>query len=100
DKEDDALIGVKSSARRLGAKTRPALLGFAVVMILLLMAAVSAAELGWAAKLGVIGVAAHLAWQAVACDFNDPKDCLAKFKSNRFIGWILLAGLVAAKLMQ
>jgi 4-hydroxybenzoate polyprenyltransferase len=100
DKEDDALIGVKSSARRLGAKTRPALYGFAFATVLLLMLCIAAAGLGWAAKLGVIGVAIHLAWQAMATDFDDPKDCHAKFISNRFIGWILLAGLVFGKLMQ
>jgi 4-hydroxybenzoate polyprenyltransferase len=100
DKEDDALIGVKSSARRLGGKTRPALYGFAGVTVILLMACVSAAHLGWAAKLGVIGVAVHLAWQAMNTDFENPKDCDAKFHSNRFIGWILLAGLIVAKLAQ
>jgi 4-hydroxybenzoate polyprenyltransferase len=84
----------------LGDKTRPALYGFAAVTILLLMMSVSAAHLGWAAKIGVIGVAIHLAWQAMETDFNSPKDCDAKFTSNRLIGWILLAGLVVAKLMQ
>jgi 4-hydroxybenzoate polyprenyltransferase len=100
DKEDDALIGVKSSARRLGEHTRRALYGFAVLTVLLMMACVTAAGLGWPAKLGVIGVAIHLAWQAIDTDFDNAKDCDAKFKSNRFIGWILLAGLVLAKLMQ
>jgi 4-hydroxybenzoate polyprenyltransferase len=100
DKDDDALIGVKSSARRLGDKTRPALYLFAGLTVLLLMACVTAAGLGWPAKLGVIGVALHLAWQAMETDFDNVKDCDAKFKSNRFIGWIMLAGLVAAKLMQ
>jgi 4-hydroxybenzoate polyprenyltransferase len=100
DKEDDALIGVKSSARRLGEKTRPALYGFAVLTVLLLVLCIGAAGLGWPAKLGVIGVAVHLAWQAMQTDFDNPKDCHAKFKSNRFIGWILLAGLIVAKLIQ
>jgi 4-hydroxybenzoate polyprenyltransferase len=100
DKEDDALIGVKSSARRLGEKTRPALYVFAALTVLLMMLCVTAAGLGWAAKLGVIGVAIHLAWQAIDTDFDNAKDCDAKFKSNRFIGWILLAGLIVAKLMQ
>ena len=89
-----------ASARRLGAHTRPALYVFAVLTVLLMMACVTAAGLGWPAKLGVIGVAIHLAWQAMETDFDDAKDCDAKFKSNRFIGWILLAGLVLAKLMQ
>jgi 4-hydroxybenzoate polyprenyltransferase len=100
DKEDDALIGVKSSARWLGDKTRPALYLFAIVTVLLLMWCVGAAGLGWPAKIGVIGVAIHLAWQAISCDFDNAKDCDAKFKSNRFIGWILLAGFALAKLMQ
>ena len=100
DKEDDALIGVKSTARHFGANTRTWLTGFAIVMVLLLMGSVGAAGLGWPAKLGVIGVAAHLAWQTIAVDIDDPKDCDAKFYSNRYIGWILLAGLIAAKLMQ
>jgi 4-hydroxybenzoate polyprenyltransferase len=100
DKEDDALIGVRSTARFLGDRTRTWLTGFAVATILLLMAVVAAADLGWAAKLGVIGVAVHLGWQAATCNFDDPKDCLSKFRSNRFVGWILLAGLILAKLMQ
>src|SRR5688572_15761167 len=100
DKEDDALIGVRSTARFLGDRTRTWLTGFAVATILLLMAVVSAADLGWAAKLGVIGVAVHLGWQTALCNFDDPNDCKTKFYSNRFIGWILLAGLIIAKLMQ
>jgi 4-hydroxybenzoate polyprenyltransferase len=100
DKEDDALIGVKSTARYFGDKTRIWITGFAIATILLLMAVVTAAGLGWAAKLGVIGVALHLGWQAAFCNFDDPQDCKTKFYSNRTIGWILLAGLIIAKLMQ
>lgn len=100
DKEDDALIGVKSTARLFGENTRTWLTGFAIVTVLLLMLVVTSAGFGWVAKLGVIGVAMHLAWQTIACDFDDHKDCRAKFNSNRFVGWILLAGLIIAKLMQ
>jgi 4-hydroxybenzoate polyprenyltransferase len=100
DKEDDALIGVKSTARYFGAQTRTWLTGFAVVTVLLLMTVVTTADLGWAAKLGVIGVAVHLGWQVAACNFDDPNDCKSKFYSNRFVGWILLAGIIIAKLMQ
>jgi 4-hydroxybenzoate polyprenyltransferase len=100
DKEDDALIGVKSTARYFGDKTRSWLTGFAIVTILLLMLVVITAELGWVAKLGVIGVALHLGWQTVSCNFDDPKNCRDTFYSNRYIGWILLAGFVIAKLMQ
>jgi 4-hydroxybenzoate polyprenyltransferase len=100
DKEDDALIGVKSTARYFGDKTRTWLTGFAIATILLLMLVVITAELGWAAKLGVIGVAVHLGWQTVSCNFDDAKNCRDTFYSNRYVGWILLAGLVIAKLMQ
>jgi 4-hydroxybenzoate polyprenyltransferase len=100
DKEDDALIGVKSTARYFGDKTRSWLTGFAIATILLLMLTVMTAELGWVAKLGVIGVAVHLGWQTVSCNFDDAQDCKTKFYSNRHIGWILLAGLIIAKLMQ
>jgi len=100
DKEDDALIGVKSTARYFGDKTRTWLTGFAIATILLLMLVVITAELGWAAKLGVIGVAVHLGWQTVSCNFDDARNCRDTFYSNRYVGWILLAGLVIAKLMQ
>jgi 4-hydroxybenzoate polyprenyltransferase len=100
DKEDDALIGVKSTARYFGDRTRSWLTGFAIATILLLMLMVTTAGLGWVAKLGVIGVALHLGWQTVSCNFDDAKNCRDTFYSNRYIGWILLAGLVIAKLMQ
>jgi 4-hydroxybenzoate polyprenyltransferase len=100
DKEDDALIGVKSTARYFGDKTRTWLTGFAIATILLLMLMVMTAGLGWVAKLGVIGVAVHLGWQTVSCNFDDPQDCKTKFYSNRFVGWILLVALIIAKLMQ
>ena len=100
DKADDALIGVKSTALRLGKDTKQWLAGFGAIMIPLLVVMVASTDLAWPAKLGVIGVAAHLIWQLMTVDLDDAKDCLAKFKSNRFIGWILLAGLIAGRLVQ
>jgi 4-hydroxybenzoate polyprenyltransferase len=100
DKADDALIGVKSTALKLGAETKPWLAGFGALMILLLVAAAISADLAWPAKLGVIGVAVHLLWQLASVNLDDARDCLGKFKSNRFIGWILLAGLIAGRLAQ
>ena len=43
--------------------------------------------------------AGHLAWQAWRIDFDDPKDCLAKFKANRDFGLVLFAGAIAARLV-
>jgi 4-hydroxybenzoate polyprenyltransferase len=95
DKEDDIRIGVKSSALALGSRTRPFLFAFYVGAALLWALAGAASGLGlafWAAlALGVL----QLAWQAARIDTDDPADCLAKFRSNRVVGWLLFAGIVA-----
>ena len=98
DKEDDALIGVKSSALALGERTRPALFGFYAVATALFAAAGLAAGLAWPFWLGVAAVAAQLGWQAARVQLSSPADCLAKFRSNRLTGWLLLAGIVAGRL--
>ncbi len=98
DKEDDVLIGVKSSALALGSATRPALFAFYAAAIALWAAAALAADLAapiWPA----LGLAAlHLAWQAAALRIDDPADCLAKFRTNRWTGWLVLIGIVAARI--
>ena len=100
DKEDDALIGVKSTALKLGAQTKPWLAGFSVATIVLFEIAVGLAHLGWPAMLAVAGVALHLTWQILTVDLDDPADCLAKFRSNRWIGWLLLIGIIAGQLAR
>ncbi len=97
DKEDDQLVGVKSTALRFGADTKKWLTGFAVAMLLLLAIAFNAANLAWPAYLGLIAVAIHLAWQLLAVDLDQPKDCLAKFRSNRYLGLLLLIGIIAGR---
>jgi 4-hydroxybenzoate polyprenyltransferase len=94
DKEDDALVGVKSTALKLGAQTKPWLGGFSIATVILFAIAMATAGLGWPAMLAVAVVALHLTWQILTVDLDDPADCLAKFRSNRWIGWILLAGIV------
>lgn len=96
DKEDDALIGVKSSALRLGGASRQAIWGFYAATIAILLAMDLAADLGWFFEIALTLGAVQLAWQAWDCRFDDPADCLAKFKSNRVFGWLILAGIVAA----
>jgi 4-hydroxybenzoate polyprenyltransferase len=95
DKEDDARIGVKSSALALGRRTRPFLFAFYAAATLLWGAAGMAAGLGlgfW----GLLAAAAvQLAWQAARVDTEDPADCLAKFRANRVVGWLMFAGIVA-----
>ena len=97
DKEDDALVGVKSSARRLGDRTRPALLAFYAAAATLFGAAGHAAGLSWPFWVALAAASAQMAWQAWRVDTDQPADCLAKFRSNRLVGWILLAGIVAGR---
>jgi len=96
DKEDDALIGVKSSALALGRRTRPFLFLFYAGAAALWAAAGAADRLGplFFVFLGL--VALQLSWQAARVDMDDPADCLRKFRSNRLAGWLLLAGIVVA----
>jgi 4-hydroxybenzoate polyprenyltransferase len=94
DREDDALIGIKSTALLFGKRTKPMLAVFYTLAVLLIGLA------GWSAGGGLVFVlalcafAAHLAWQTVRLDIDDPVLCLAVFKSNRDAGLILFAGLV------
>jgi 4-hydroxybenzoate polyprenyltransferase len=97
DKEDDALVGVKSTALKLGTKTKPWLIGFSIATVLLF--AVALVGLSWSAWIALAFVACHLAWQITAVDLDDPADCLAKFHANRWIGWILLIGIVCGQLL-
>jgi 4-hydroxybenzoate polyprenyltransferase len=99
DKEDDALVGVKSTALKLGSRTKPWLGGFSIATIILFEIAMASAGLGWPAMLAVAAVALHLTWQILTVDLDDPADCLAKFRSNRWIGWILLLGIIFGHLL-
>jgi 4-hydroxybenzoate polyprenyltransferase len=98
DKEDDALIGVKSTALKFGSTTKPWLCLFSTAAVLLFALAFYTIGVSWPAWVGLAAVALHLAWQIRAVDLNDPVDCLAKFHANRWIGWMLLAGIVAGKI--
>ncbi|GJL89588.1 MAG: 4-hydroxybenzoate octaprenyltransferase [Minwuia thermotolerans] len=94
DKEDDALIGVKSSARKLGRRTRPALwIFYALTTVLWALAAREAGFSHWF-LLGFAAVMAHFVWQVVRVDIDNSRDCLAKFKSNIGMGFIMLAALL------
>lgn len=97
DKDDDALIGVKSTALKFGAATKPWLFGFYVATILLAALAGALAGLAWPFHAVLVAGAAQLFWQAAKADIDDPADCLAKFRSNRWFGWLLLAALAAGQ---
>jgi len=53
------------------------------------------ARLGIPFWAGLAGSALQLAWQARRVAVDDPADCLAKFRSNRAVGWLMLGGILA-----
>ena len=95
DMEDDALVGVKSSARRLGAKAPRGVALFYAVCVLLAGAAAALAHLGPLFLPFLIAYAVHLFWQARTLRVDDSALALQLFRSNREAGLILFLGLVA-----
>jgi 4-hydroxybenzoate polyprenyltransferase len=95
DAEDDALIGIKSTALLFGARTRPALMvfyGLAVILIGMALMLAGAHVFAW---IGLAVFAAHLVWQIRRLEISDPALCLRVFKSNRDAGLLLFFGLLA-----
>jgi len=100
DREDDALIGVKSTARLFAARTRLALIIFYSLAVLLIGLAGAAADAGPVFVVGCILFGAHLGWQIEQLDIDDPELCLRLFKSNRDAGLILFAALIGDALYK
>jgi 4-hydroxybenzoate polyprenyltransferase len=98
DKEDDLQVGIKSTALMFGVRTRPWLFAFYGAAVGLMGVAGFLAQLAWPFFIALAAAALQLAWQASQVNIADPADCLVKFRSNRWIGWIVLAGLVAGQL--
>ncbi len=95
DKDDDAMLGLKSTALRLGAATRPALWVFYGGAVLAWAVAAHMAGAGpvFFVALGLIGI--QLVWQIATLDTEDSTNCLDRFRSNRWVGWLMLAGISA-----
>lgn len=98
DKQDDLLVGIKSTALKFGSNTRGWLWGFYSTAILMFLLA------GWLANAGIlfypvmIFAATHLTYQIVTVDIDSPASCLARFKANRDFGWIVFAGAIAGQI--
>jgi 4-hydroxybenzoate polyprenyltransferase len=100
DREDDALIGIKSTALLFAGRTKPMLAIFFGLAVVLIGIAGTLAGAGPVFALGLAAFAAHLAWQVARIDIDDPDDCLRLFKSNRDAGLILFAGMLADAYLQ
>ena len=95
DKEDDALVGVRSSALRLGRHARGGIAACYALALLFWGAALWLVRSEMPALAALVPIAIHLAWQAATLRPADGADALAKFRSNRFAGFVMfLACLV------
>lgn len=93
DIEDDAIVGVKSTARLFNKNTKQALIILYSIAVILFSGAFYLAHAGWPAWVGIVLVAMHLAWQVKTFEYNNPKKCLMLFKSNNWLGCILFLSL-------
>jgi 4-hydroxybenzoate polyprenyltransferase len=94
DREDDLLIGIKSTALLFGENTRPMLASFYAGAVVLIAAAGFMAGGYLVFAIGLTVFAAHLAWQVMRLDIDDPAHCLKLFKSNRDAGLILFGAML------
>ena len=100
DKEDDAIVGVRSTARLFGRRSRLAIAGFYVAAFALLGLAFVLADAGIFAFAGLGAAMLHVVWILVSLDPDDPMNCLRRFRANSTTGWIIFAGLVADALLR
>ena len=89
DKEDDILIGVKSTALKFGGASLPWLALFFATALVLLDLALWLAGASLIAHTGVAAAALHAAWQLSRFEADDPQRCLEIFRSNRIFGLII-----------
>ncbi|MCP5397355.1 MAG: 4-hydroxybenzoate octaprenyltransferase [Sphingomonadaceae bacterium] len=91
DREDDALVGIKSSALRLGGKVQAGVWLFYGGAVALWALAFWLWRADWLALLALLPVAGHLGWQAATLDPSDPDNPLDRFRSNRLAGFLMAA---------
>lgn len=97
DKEDDVLVGVKSSALALGERAKPWITVFYGLALIGMGIAGALAGIAWPFWLALAVCGGHFVWQVATLRLNDAGNCLARFKANAWTGAILFAGILAAR---
>lgn len=97
DKEDDLLIGVRSTAIKFGDNTSYILLGLAVAMFMSLYVVGFLQALAGYYFLAICAVFMGIAYQVYNLDYNNPIECLTAFKRQAYAGWIVLAGVALGR---
>ena len=91
DREDDALVGIRSSALAMGARVQGGIAGFYTLAVGLWGLGFWLYRPDWLALLALLPVAGHLVWQVATLDPQDPANPLARFRSNRWAGALMAA---------
>jgi 4-hydroxybenzoate polyprenyltransferase len=86
DREDDAMVGIKSSALRLGDSVKAGVGLFYTLSVACLALAFWLLRPDWVALLALLPVAAHFAWQVLTLDPADPTNPLERFRANKWAG--------------
>lgn len=94
DKEDDAIVGVRSTARLFGEATKTWLVVLYGGALMCFAVAIASAQAPVVALAGLIAAGAHMARQILTLDIDDPDQCLKLFKSNNQVGWLIFLGLI------
>ncbi len=96
DKEDDALIGVKSTARLLMEDSGKWILRFYAVCFTLVLAAGFAEHAGWPFAIAMLAAGAHLMWQVRRLKIDDAANCLRLFRANSVTGGLMALSFALA----
>ena len=94
DRDEDGVLGLKSTALRFGRSTRAWLAALYALAFLAITAAGLMANAGTAFLLGMVAAGAHLAWQVATLNIDDPENCLERFRSNRDFGALVLGAIL------
>jgi 4-hydroxybenzoate polyprenyltransferase len=93
DREGDRVIGLKSTALRFGDHTRAWIGALYAGAVALWVVAAAAAGAGLLTFAGLLVAGLHLLWQVKTLDTDSARNCLERFRSNRYVGWSFLVGL-------
>lgn len=94
DREDDAIVGVRSTARLFGANTKNWLVFLYGGALLFFLVAFANAAVPMPALAGLLAAGAHMWRQIRVLDIDDPDQCLTLFRSNGTVGWLIFLGLL------
>ncbi len=100
DKEDDVVVGVKSTALAFGEKTKFFLWVFYAITFTLLGTAGFFAGLGWAFYPGLLVTGGFLVWHIMATDIHNQQNCGRQFQATRFTGFVFLGAIILGLLTQ